>query len=135
MVLDTNVWVSGLLLPKSIPARIISSWKNAAFSIVVSSFIADEIKEVFKYPKIKKRLLLSDEEIEEFFSFLHFFSDWVDIKNDKKDFKKLRDQDDAPILSTFILGGANYLVTGDKDLLVLSEQYSIVTPAQFVEFL
>lgn len=40
------------------------------------------------------------------------------------------DPNDTPILATLIASGADVLVTGDSDLLALSERYSIETPAQ-----
>jgi uncharacterized protein len=47
----------------------------------------------------------------------------------------LRDADDQPMLVTLLaamqLVGANYLVTGDKDLLALAEHFPIITPAVF----
>jgi uncharacterized protein len=45
-----------------------------------------------------------------------------------------RDPDDDKLLETAILGNADYLVTGDQDLLVLNPYQSvkIVTPAQFL---
>lgn len=136
VVLDTNVWVSSLLLPKSVPGRIVTAWKEGAFEIVISSAILDELKEVLNYPKIKKRLFLTTEEVEEFFSLIRFFSEWVEIKNIKTNFiKKIRDHHDEPILSTLIIGESNYLVTGDKDLLELNQDYPILTPNQFAEFL
>ncbi len=35
------------------------------------------------------------------------------------------------LLAVVKTSGADYLITGDKDLLALVERYSIVTPAQF----
>ena len=47
----------------------------------------------------------------------------------------LRDIDDLPVLGTFLsafkASSADYLVTGDKDLLALSEHYPIMTPREF----
>lgn len=47
----------------------------------------------------------------------------------------LRDTNDQPVLATLLAAlnasGADYLVTGDKDLLALAERYPIVTPATF----
>jgi predicted nucleic acid-binding protein len=43
----------------------------------------------------------------------------------------LRDPADGPVLGTLLASGADYLVTGDKDLLVLAPHYAIVTPAWF----
>ncbi|TAK55625.1 MAG: DNA-binding protein, partial [Gammaproteobacteria bacterium] len=43
----------------------------------------------------------------------------------------LRDPADQPVLLTLLAANADYLISGDKDLLALAEQYSIITPAQF----
>lgn len=39
--------------------------------------------------------------------------------------------DDLPVLGTLLAAGADALVTGDKDLLVLVSFYPILTPAEF----
>jgi uncharacterized protein len=47
----------------------------------------------------------------------------------------LRDEDDLPVLGTLLAAlkasGVDYLITGDKDLLALSERYPILTPGDF----
>lgn len=47
----------------------------------------------------------------------------------------LRDTADQPVLGTLLAAlktsGADYLITGDKDLLALAERYPIVPPAKF----
>jgi putative PIN family toxin of toxin-antitoxin system len=45
--------------------------------------------------------------------------------------KALRDEADQAILGTWRAAKADYLVTGDKDLLALADRYAIVTPMQF----
>jgi len=35
------------------------------------------------------------------------------------------------VLATLRASGADYLITGDKDLLALADRYPIVTPAAF----
>jgi predicted nucleic acid-binding protein len=47
-------------------------------------------------------------------------------------FKYPRDPDDIPVLATLIASEADMLVTGDRDLLALREEYPIETPAEFV---
>ena len=44
---------------------------------------------------------------------------------------ELRDPADQPVLLTLQAGRADYLITGDKDLLALANRYPIVTPAEF----
>jgi putative PIN family toxin of toxin-antitoxin system len=43
----------------------------------------------------------------------------------------LRDPADQQVLATLRTSHADYLITGDKDLLALAEKYPIVTPATF----
>ncbi|MFA7665159.1 MAG: putative toxin-antitoxin system toxin component, PIN family [Burkholderiaceae bacterium] len=43
----------------------------------------------------------------------------------------LRDPDDQPVLKTLLASEAHYLITGDKDLLVLADRYAVITPAAF----
>lgn len=47
----------------------------------------------------------------------------------------LRDVDDLPVLGTLlaalITSGVDYLITGDKDLLVMAERNPIVTSSKF----
>lgn len=45
--------------------------------------------------------------------------------------EQLRDPADQPVLQTLLASQANYLVTGDKDLLALANAHPIVTPAAF----
>lgn len=46
--------------------------------------------------------------------------------------EELRDQADQPVLGTLLEARADYLITGDKDLLALAERYPILTPAAFL---
>ena len=43
----------------------------------------------------------------------------------------LRDEADLPILGTLLAAQADYLITGDKDLLALAARYPVLTPTEF----
>ena len=43
----------------------------------------------------------------------------------------LRDPADQPVLLTLLAAKADYLVTGDKDLLALASEYPVLTSAEF----
>ena len=45
----------------------------------------------------------------------------------------LRDPNDLPVLALLVGSGADYLVTGDKDLPALADTYPILRPAEFVD--
>jgi putative PIN family toxin of toxin-antitoxin system len=48
------------------------------------------------------------------------------------DEQDLRDRNDLLVLGTLVASSANYLITGDKELLALSAKYPILTPAEFL---
>jgi predicted nucleic acid-binding protein len=43
----------------------------------------------------------------------------------------VRDVADIPVLGTLLAAGADYLITGDDDLLALAARYAIISPAEF----
>jgi len=133
VVLDTNVWISGLLLPNSLPGEIISSWRQVKFTIVASQYILDEIKNVLAYPKIRKRIGWDNEQIEQYVVLLKFITEFIPETDIRVDVK--RDAKDSPVLATLLSSQADYLITGDKDLLELNSDYSIVTVKEFVDLI
>lgn len=135
VVLDTNVWISGILLPKSIPGRILASWQQSLFSVVTSNPILDEIEKVLNYPKIQKRLLVSQDEIIEYITYIRFLTEVIELNPTVNIINELRDLNDTAILETLLISEAHYLVSGDQDLLVLANKYSIVTPKEFASLL
>ena len=128
-VLDTNVFVSGLLLPRSVPGQIVAAWRSGQFGVVLSEPMLVEIGKVLAYPKIRKRLRWDDETIATYLALLRFETEVVSL--DAIQATVPRDKDDDMILATLLGSGADFLVTGDQDLLALAGQYPIVLPADF----
>ena len=132
VVLDSNVILSGLMSPKGTTGRIIQAWKDNRLTLLICDAQLDEIKRVLAYPKIQKRLNWSTEKINLFVKLIAYRSEYVDITGIKAHVPQ--DKDDEMLLATLIAAKADYLVSGDSDLLVLREDYAIITPAQFLEF-
>lgn len=126
VVLDTNVLVSGLAYPGSLPGRIVSAWRQGGLNVSLSHYILDELARVL--PRLP-RIQMSPAEIRDLVDSLMFQADIVEPTGALD--KTLRDQADQPVLQTLMAAKAQYLVTGDKDLLVLAERYPIITPAAF----
>lgn len=131
VVLDTNVLVSGLMLPQSTPGKIVSAWKSGGFGLVLSEPMLEEISRVLSYPKIVKRLGWDGAKVARFIDLLRFNADIVEIGGTLAQVPD--DPDDAPILATLMVSHADYLVTGDEDLLNLAANYPILTPAAFCQ--
>ena len=126
VVLDTNVILSGIAYPTSIPGRIVGGWKQGAISVILARYILDEA--VRALPRILRGHLSLDE-IRELVDSLVFIAEVVEPATVKE--PALRDEADLPILGTLLAAQADYLITGDKDLLALADRYPIVTPAAF----
>lgn len=128
-VFDTNVLVSAALFPGSVPRRGLHLARSAGL-ILVSSDTLDELEGVLARGKLDRYL---DEPLRfEFFELIKRTSTVVEI-NERV--RACRDEKDDRFLEVAINGGAAWIVSGDRDLLVLDPFRSvhIATPARFVE--
>lgn len=126
VVLDTNVLVSGLAYPGSVPGRIVGAWRQGSLDVALSRYILDELVRVLpRLPKIR----MTPAEMRDLADSFMFLADVVE-PGGKQD-ESLRDPADQPVLLTLLAAKADYLVTGDRDLLALAGRYPIVTPAEF----
>ena len=128
VVLDTNVLVSGLAYPGSVPGRIVGVWRQGRLDVVLSRYILDEMTRVL--PRLS-RIGLSVGEIRDLVDSFMFLADIVEPDGGRDE--SLRDPADQQVLGTLLASKADYLITGDKDLLAFAEKYPIVTPAMFWE--
>jgi putative PIN family toxin of toxin-antitoxin system len=128
VVLDTNVLVSGLAYPASIPGRIVEVWRQGGLDVVLSRFILDEMARVL--PRLP-RIGLTPGEIRDLADSFMFLADVVEPDAEQE--PGLRDVADQQVLATLRASHADYLITGDKDLVALAGKYPIVTPAVFWE--
>jgi len=128
VVLDTNVLVSGLAYPGSLPGRILSAWRQGGVDVVLSRYILDEMVRVL--PRLR-RISLTPAEIRDLADSFLFLAEIVEPRAVLDE--GLRDKADQQVLGTLLAANADYLITGDKDLLALGERYPVVTPAVFWE--
>ncbi len=126
VVLDTNVLVSGLAYPGSVPGRIVAAWRQGGLDVVLSRYILDEMVRVL--PRLSK-VRMRPAEIRDLADSFMFLADIVEPGGEQD--ANLRDPADQPVLLTLLAAKADCLVTGDKDLLALASRYPIVTPAEF----
>ena len=132
VVLDTNVIVAGLAYPAGPPGRIVAAWRSGALQIVLSTWILSECERVL--PRLRPFTTLTLAEIREFVERMAFEAEVVEpdlAALAQAADARIRDAADEPVLATLLASGADLLVTGDKDLLALSGQFAILTPAAF----
>jgi putative PIN family toxin of toxin-antitoxin system len=113
VVLDTKVLVSGLAYPGSVPGHIVTLWLHGSLDVVLSRYILDETARVL--PRLS-RIQLSDNENRDLIDSLMFLADV--IEPDAQQDADLRDVADQQVLATLRASQADYLITGDRDLLL-----------------
>ena len=135
VVLDANIYVSSMVNTQGNPKRIISAWQQGAFDVPISSAILDEIERVLRYPRIVKRHKQDETAIQRFLKLLEneaIIVEPTDVLGVVKD-----DESDNRYLECAVKGKAQYVISGDKHLLDISEYRGIVIlpPAAFVAIL
>lgn len=131
VILDTNVLVSGIAYPQSVPGKIIAAWRSGSVDLLLSNYILDELRRVL--PRLGQRHGLTLGEVNNLVDALAIQVDIIEPLPGAE--PQLRDVADQPVLGTLLAAltasGAHYLVTGDKDLLALGDKYPIVSPSDF----
>jgi uncharacterized protein len=133
-VLDTNVFVSGLINPKGAPAAILRALRSKRFILVSSPPINEEIIEVLNRPYLRDRYGLGDR----IFDVSFILWEVAELVIDLPDVKVCSDPDDDKFLATADAGRADYLVTGDVGDLLRLHKYrdvGIISPREFVSVL
>jgi putative PIN family toxin of toxin-antitoxin system len=132
-VLDANIYVSACIRPQGPPGRILRRLvDDQSFQLVGSGAIFDEVRRSLTYPRVRRYLSLSHEEIDRWVIALAL------IAEPTEGCLKLRavenDSDDDKYLVAALEGRAGYLVSGDSDLLELHEYKGvrIVTAREFL---
>ncbi|MBT3224732.1 MAG: putative toxin-antitoxin system toxin component, PIN family [Deltaproteobacteria bacterium] len=112
VVIDTNIWI-GFLIGKALSG--LSEALNDRIRILFSEELFDELVEVLQRPKFKK--YFSQNDIMELISLIHLITERIEIK---ERFEDCRDPKDNFLLDLCVSGNADYLITGDDDLLALN---------------
>jgi len=112
VIVDTNIWIS-FLIGKSL-IGLVDYLNSGRIRIILSQFQIDELILVLTRPKFQK--YFSSSNIIEFLELLEQVSDVIEITSDVK---VCRDPKDNFLLSMAADGKADFLITGDLDLLEL----------------
>jgi putative PIN family toxin of toxin-antitoxin system len=134
-VLDANVYVSAYVRPEGPPGQIIERFlRDAAFDVVVSADIVEEVLQALAYPKIRKAAR-TKREPELWFEDIIVLAQLVAGQQEIPPLSE--DPDDDKYVAAAIEGRATFVVTGDPDLLTLKEHEGvrIVSPRTFLTLL
>ncbi len=112
-VLDTNTLISGLFFGSGNEARLVDAALKGRVKLLTSLEILEEFREVLSRPKFQ----LSPEEAGSAFQLVVSVSEIILAPAGAK--AMCRDPDDQKFLDCASAGRADFLVTGDRDLLTM----------------
>lgn len=114
VIIDTNIWISFIISKKLtlLDGHIFSG----KIRILLNENLLSEIKTTIEKPKLQKYFLTQGLE-----KMLNAFDVFIDLIEIKSSVSVCRDPKDDFLLSLAKDGKADYLITGDKDLLNLGK--------------
>ena len=127
-VLDTNVLVAAFV-SDGLCRRLLLRARDRGFMLAITPFIRDEFAGA-----LSRKAGAAAGEIREALELIEEISTSVDTTAGETGFTGIcRDPDDDSVLACAVAIGANYLVSGDKDLLVLDNcrGVKIIAPRTF----
>jgi putative PIN family toxin of toxin-antitoxin system len=136
LVLDTNVYVSGIRGNENAPAQIITAWKRKEIQIAFNPQMITEIQRVLTYPRVQALLGSEGAGVEQEIAdlartaYLTEGKIEVDIITD--------DPSDNIILACAKEANADLIVSGDKKHILPLQQFEqipIVTPVECMEII
>jgi len=128
IVIDSNIFVSSFFWgghPREVFERVINGLDEL--------FITDEIKKEIFSVMSSSKFAVKISEIEDYIKIIEKYSINIELKDTPKSIS--RDKDDDKILQCALDGNAEFIITGDNDLLVLKEYKTIkiIKPKNYLE--
>jgi putative PIN family toxin of toxin-antitoxin system len=116
-VLDTNIFVSGIISPKGVPRKILELARKEVFRVVSSAAINREILTVLHRDNIYTKYGLTEEIIDGITAFLY---EGTFLTEERYAVSRInKDPEDNKFVSCALEGEADYIVSGDEHLLGL----------------
>ena len=130
VVLDTNLVLSALVFGGSTPGELRRGWQDGHFQPLTSRVAAAELIRVLGYPKFRLDVGQQEQLLADYLPYCTA----IRVPADLKGVPVCRDRFDQPFLELAVAGEADYLVTGDQDLLTMAAEFSceIVTASVFL---
>jgi uncharacterized protein len=114
VILDTNLWISFLISNRQ--DEIDDLIYDEQIKLIFSKESVEEFLTIAKRPKFQK--YFTDESIHELLRLFDKYGKLIDVT---VDIKECRDKKDNFLLNLAVESKADYLVTGDTDLLILGK--------------
>jgi putative PIN family toxin of toxin-antitoxin system len=123
VVLDTNVVLSALVFGGGLAGRLRKAWQNSAVLPLINTDTAQELMRVLAYPKFH----LSPQEQTQLLADYLPYAQVITMPETPPVVPECRDPYDVMFMRLARVGQADALVSGDKDLLTLTEAFKAMT--------
>ena len=132
VVIDTNVWISGMLTKTGAPTQLLRHVIAHGFPVFSFATFAELESRLWR-PKFDR--YLSMEYRRRLLHDINAVANWVDIRPEIASQHYCRDVDDDKFIHTALSANAGWLVTGDQDLLdvPLVPGLRILSPAEALQ--
>lgn len=130
LVVDTNVFVSAIILPLSVPRRAVDQALDNGGVLLFSAATIAELEEVLRRPKFDRYVIREERQF--FLSQLASTAEFVQII---QLVRECRDPKDDKFLEVALNGRADVIVTGDADLLGIHpwRGIEVLSPAKYLK--
>lgn len=112
--------------------RIVDFWEDGDIKVIVPPSIIEELVDVLHRPRLRQQMIVDPQILIDF-----VLSEAIQVPADVTLPGASRDPKDDKFLACAVEGAADYIVTGDNDLLTLGKYQNIliVRPADFVQII
>ena len=133
IVIDTNIWVSGLLW-QGLPWHLLRLSENERITLCIAPAIIDELSRVLNYHRLQSRLAQLGLQPADLVAYVINLAALFEPQVDRKSPIVAIDPDDDIFLHCAEVAGARYVVSGDRHLLDLGHYAGIpiVTIREFL---
>jgi putative PIN family toxin of toxin-antitoxin system len=131
-VVDSNILIRALIKPGGSVGPVLTSLRAGIYQLITSEPLLDELIAKLALPRIRGKYNLIDEDIETVLAFIALRGR---IVTPDRAIRVCRDPKDDMVLEAAVAGEADYIVTGDEDVVVLGnfEGIEIVGTRPFIE--
>ena len=128
IIIDTNLWISFLITKNFTRLDEIIFSKKCV--LIFSQELLEEFLTVAKRPKFRR--FFSSSDIEEILETIQEYAEFIEVTSKTE---VCKDPKDNFLLSLSMDGNADFLLTGDNDLLILTKfrKTSIITISDFLD--
>lgn len=130
-VIDTNILVRAFIRPQGTVGRVLSELREGRYLLLYSDALLEELIDVLGRPRLRAKYQIGEQRMRDLLDLILLRGELV---LPTRKIEACRDPDDNAVLEAAVAGGADVIVSGDGDLLVLHpfEGIPIVGPADFL---